>query len=147
MQLTIRRGEKTDFTKMVEFLTKAGLSTEGLTEELQGGVILAEDREWIRGCLGMEQYGGSGLLRSLAISPGMGEQDLLAMFEQMLLLAAERNITALFLATNKRNAIPFFEMIGFKKIVKNELPSEFFNSIHVLNVLSINNSVFLKYSL
>ncbi|WP_077247863.1 GNAT family N-acetyltransferase [Bacillus sp. FJAT-27225] len=145
--MTIRIGEETDFTGIIEFLNKAGLSTDGLTGRGAGQFILAEDRERLRGCLGMEQYGEAGLLRSLAISPGMGEEDLLAMFKQMVELAANQNVNALYLATNKRTAIPFFEMIGFKRIVKSELPPEFFNSIHVLNVLSVTNSVFLRFSL
>lgn len=145
MELMMRRAEESDYAKVIRFLEKAGLGTAGITKESAGLFLLAERDGTIQGSIGIEQYGDSGLLRSLAISPGMNEQALLAMLEQMLILAKNAGMKALYLATNKRNAIPFFEMAGFCMIVRNELPPEFFNSQHVLNILNVNDSIFLRY--
>ncbi|RHW37181.1 hypothetical protein D1B31_15515 [Neobacillus notoginsengisoli] len=147
MELTMRSGERADFARIIEFLEKAGLGTAGVTEETANLFLLAEKDGAIRGSLGIEQYGTFGLLRSLAITPGVNEQELLSMFEQMLLLAKNKGIASLYLATNKREAIPFFEMAGFTMIVRSELPPDFFNSPHVLNILNVDNSVFLKFSI
>ncbi|CEG29198.1 GNAT family N-acetyltransferase [Bacillus sp. B-jedd] len=145
MELMMRKAEKSDFARVIVFLEKAGLGTAGITEESAGLFLLAEKDGDIQASIGIEQYGDSGLLRSLAISPGMTEQTLLAMLKQMIILANNTGMRALYLATNKRSAIPFFEMAGFSMIVRNQLPPEFFNSPHVLNILNVNDSIFLRF--
>ncbi|WP_059171837.1 hypothetical protein [Bacillus sp. FJAT-27445] len=146
MELTVRIGERADFDRIVGFLEKAGLGTAGIDEESTRFFLIAEDGAGIKASLGIEQFGKSGMLRSLALSPGIGEHELLLLFGQMLLFAKEEGMKSVYLATNKRSAIPFLEIAGFSMIVKNELPVEFFNSAHVMDILNVDNSVFMKFS-
>jgi amino-acid N-acetyltransferase len=63
------------------------------------------------------------------------------------LLAKEKGMKSLFLATNKNVALPFFELMGFQRIEREELPTEFHQSKHIRHVLNVDNSIFLKFSL
>ena len=65
----------------------------------------------------------------------------------MLQLAKEKGMSGLFLATNKGGALGFFELLGFKPVDRDDLPTEFYKSEHILHVLNVDNSLFLKFSL
>ena len=65
----------------------------------------------------------------------------------MVQLAKEKGMNGLFLATNKSVALPFFELMGFQRVEREELPSEFYHSEHIRHVLNVDNSLFLKFSL
>ncbi|RDU37482.1 hypothetical protein DRW41_06445 [Neobacillus piezotolerans] len=147
MELSLKSGAREDVERIVGFLEKAGLGTAGIDEETMEHFLIAEDEGEIKACLGIELFGDSGLLRSLALSEGLGGHKLFMLFEQMLVFAKKRGLKAVYLATNKRTAIPFFEMVGFGMIVKSELPEEFFRSSHVMDILNVENSVFLKFTI
>jgi len=65
----------------------------------------------------------------------------------MVQLAKEKGMESLFLATNKSVALPFFELMGFQRMNWEELPTDFYHSEHIRHVLSVDNSLFLKFSL
>lgn len=148
MQAVIRKANKQDLESLQAFLSKAKLGTDGLNEETINYFLLLENPEGtIRGSLGMEAFGESGLLRSLVVTPGQADKEIFVLFEQMVQLAKEKGMKSLFLATNKSVALPFFELMGFRKLGRDELPSEFFQSEHIRHVLNVDNSLFLKFSL
>jgi amino-acid N-acetyltransferase len=95
----------------------------------------------------MEAFTEFGLLRSLVVSPGQAEKEIFILFEQMMQLAKEKGMKGLFLATNKSVALPFFEIMGFQRIDRAEIPREFYQSEHIRHVLNVDNSIFLKFSL
>jgi N-acetylglutamate synthase-like GNAT family acetyltransferase len=144
----IRRANGGDLGSLKEFLGRAGLGTEGLTEAAAEYFLLLEneDRSW-RGTLGIEPYQENGLLRSLVVAPGQAEEDIFLLFQQAFQLAKEERIRHLFLATKKRAAVPLFQMLGFQLVDKAEIPAEFSDSAHINHILSVDNSMFLKYSL
>jgi amino-acid N-acetyltransferase len=86
-------------------------------------------------------------LRSLVVTPGQAEKEIFVLFDQMVQLAKEKGMKGLFLATNKSVALPFFELLGFKRIEQAKLPSEFYQSEHIRHVINVDNSLFLKFSL
>lgn len=144
----IRRAEKQDLEKVQEFLTRANLGTDGLNDETVDYFLLMEDEAGnVRGSMGMEAYRENGLLRSLVVSPGQAEKEIFILFNQMLKLAREKGITSLFLATNKNVAIPFFEVLGFTRVEREDLPNDFYESEHIKHILNVDNSIFLKFSL
>ncbi|WP_251551771.1 GNAT family N-acetyltransferase [Neobacillus muris] len=148
MHRLIRWARRDDLEGVRDFLTRANLGTEGLNEETAEGFLLMEDESGrLKGILGMEVFEEEGLLRSLVISQGQAEQDLFILMEQMVKLAAEKGLNSLFLATNKHAAIPFFEWIGFQQVEQEELPLELSRSEHIRHLLSVDNSLFLKYKL
>ena len=148
MQALIRRANKQDLDGLREFLSRAKLGTDGLTEETIDYFLLLENEDGtLKGSLGMEAFTEFGLLRSLVVSPGQAEKEIFVLFDQMVQLAKEKGMKGLFLATNKSVALPFFELMGFQRIDREEIPSEFYQSEHIRHVLNVDNSLFLKFSL
>ncbi|MHA2405568.1 MAG: GNAT family N-acetyltransferase [Candidatus Hermodarchaeia archaeon] len=69
----------------------------------------------IIGCVGIEQYKTSALLRSLAIHPDYQKQGLgTFLTKAMISQAKKQKVRALFLLTD--SAVKFFEKFGFQKI-------------------------------
>ena len=148
MQAVIRCANKDDLNTLREFLTRANLGSDGLTEETVEYFLLLEDEYGaIKGTLGMEAFTDCGLLRSLVVSPGQPEKDIVLLITQMMQLAKEKGMRSLFLATNKGAALPFFELLGFKTVGRDQLPVEFYSLEHILHVFNVDNSLFLKFSL
>ena len=144
----IRRATKQDLGSLCEFLSRAKLGTDGLTEETMDYFLLLEEEDGnLKGSLGMEAFPEYGLLRSLVVTPGQAEKEIFVLFGQMVQLAKEKGMKGLFLATNKSVALPFFELLGFERMEQAELPSEFYQSEHIRHVINVDNSLFLKFSL
>jgi N-acetylglutamate synthase-like GNAT family acetyltransferase len=138
----IRMATEQDLPALVNFLEKANLGTDGLEESINFFLVMEDEFGGMRATLGVEPYGDNGLLRSLVITAGMKENEILLLFEQMLRLAKDKNVARLFLATNKATSVPFFEMLGFSTV--DSLPVELYQSEHIKNILGVDNSVFLK---
>jgi amino-acid N-acetyltransferase len=148
MQAIIRKANQDDLENLQAFLIRANLGTDGLTKETIGYFLLLENQGGtIRGSLGMEAFNQHGMLRSLVVSPGQADKEIFVLFDQMIQLAKEKGMKSLFLATNKRVALPFFELMGFQQIEREALPTEFDDSEHIRHVLNVDNSIFLKFSL
>ncbi|MDR7078618.1 N-acetylglutamate synthase-like GNAT family acetyltransferase [Neobacillus niacini] len=148
MQALIRCANKEDLGSLREFLTRASLGTEGLTEETVEYFLLLEDEDGtIKGTLGIEALAECGLLRSLVVSPGQAEKDIVLLITQMMQLAKEKGMRSLFLATNKGVALPFFELLGFVMVGRDQLPAELYSLEHIRQVFSVDNSLFLRFSL
>lgn len=148
MQALIRCANKDDLATLREFLTRAKLGVDGLTEETVEYFLLLEDVDGaIKGTMGMEVFAACGLLRSLVVSPGQAEKDIVLLITQMMQLAREKGMRSLFLATNKGVALPFFELLGFEKVGRDKLPVELYSLEHIRHVINVDNSLFLKFSL
>jgi len=148
MQAHIRCANKEDLGTLREFLKKANLGVDGLTEESVEYFLMLEDEDGaIKGTLGMEVFKDCGLLRSLVVSPGQAEKDIVLLITQMMQLAKEKGMRSLFLATNKGVALPFFELLGFEMVDKDLLPAELYSLEHIRHVFNVDNSLFLKFSL
>ncbi len=148
MQTLIRQANRHDLEGLKEYLAKAGLSTEGLTEKTAPYFLLLEneDRSW-RGTLGIEPFRSSGLLRSLVVASSQAQNDILLLFQQALVLAKEKNFEDLYLATNKHAAVSFFQFLGFQLLEEKDLPEELSRSAHIKSITAVENSLFLKMSL
>lgn len=148
MQAIIRRANMQDLSDLKEFLSRANLETLGLTEETAEYFMLIENEDrTLRGTLGIEPFHENGLLRSLVVTPGQAENDILLLIEQALSLAKDKNIKNVFLATNKNTAVPFFKTLGFQLVEKQALPDDLSRSDHMKQILNVDNSIFLKFSL
>ncbi|WP_066072989.1 GNAT family N-acetyltransferase [Neobacillus soli] len=148
MQALIRRANSQDLSRLREFLSRAKLGTDGLTMDTINYFLLLETEDGtLKGSLGMEAMTEFGLLRSLVVTPGQAEKEIFILFDQMVQLAKEKGLQGLFLATNKSAALPFFELLGFQVVGREELPTEFYHSEHIRHVLNVDNSLFLKFSL
>lgn len=147
MPLQIRGAAKEDLPALKQFLLDAGLGIDGLGEETVDYFLLMEDEVGeVVGTLGMEKLAENGLLRSLVVTSSQVQQDLLLLLQQAFQFARDKHITNLFLATNKQSAIPFFQLLGFQVVNRDCLPKELFASEHIQSILTVDNSIFLKFS-
>lgn len=147
METMVRRGQIEDIERLLTFLKEARVGTEGIESAINYFLIMEDLEGNIKATLGIEPLNEYGLLRSLVMAPRMKEKDLLVMFQQIFRLARERNLSTLYLATNKIGSLDFFQLLGFKKEEIEDLPEEMIQSKHVQHILSVDNSVFMKLPL
>lgn len=139
----IRTANADDIEKVIMFLSKAEVSTEGI-ERIIDHFILMEDKEQnICATLGIERIEKDGLLRSLVISPGVDQANLLALFKSAISLAKHKELKRLYLATNKQASIQFFEMLGFGQVEASELPNHIKNSTHITQLLKKTDPMYM----
>lgn len=147
METVIRYANNQDIEFLTNFLERANVGIEGIKDAIDYFLIMENEFGDIRGTLGIEPWGKVGLLRSLVLAPKSTDKDILVLFEQILKLAKEKDLTSLYLATNKMASVQFFKLLGFEEEEKSELPEILFQSEHVRQIRSVDNSVFLKLSL
>ena len=146
MDMVIRRAEVEDLSKLLSFLGQAKVGTNGVEETLDCFLLIENEVGEIMATIGIEPLGQVGLIRSLVMTSQATEQDFHLLFEQIILLAKEKGIKDLFLATNKVGAVKLIEQMGFHMVDKEQLPDVLFQSEHVLHILTVDNSLFLKLS-
>lgn len=147
MKLTIRIATFEDIDILKSFLDKAKLNTKGINEMIDTFLIMEDEEGQMKATIGMEPFGESGLLRSLVVTANTSENDLLYLFKEMFLLAKNKEIKDLYLATNKLGAMKFVGVLGFQPVDKDQIPIAFLSSEHVKHILTVDNSVFLKHSI
>ena len=147
METIIRCAQLEDITRLELFLEEAGLSKDGVQASIDYFLVMENHAEEMKATLGIEPFGKVGLLRSLAIRPDLTEKDLFLLFEQIFILARDRQLTTLYLASNKKSSLEIFRLIGFTEEIIENLPAELFQSEHVKHILTVDNSFFLKISI
>lgn len=126
--ITIRQAEPHDLTAMLSLLRRASLPTEGVAEQHLGRFFVAEGEGAIIGCVGLEVYGQTALLRSLAVTRefqnrGLGSR----LAEHALRQAASLGLDEVFLLTT--TAEGFFKRFGFTKIARENAPEQIRQSV------------------
>ncbi|WP_174734780.1 GNAT family N-acetyltransferase [Mesobacillus harenae] len=147
MKISIRYAVKEDTNKLRDLLQNANLSLEGLEETIDYFLIMEDSNRKMIATLGIEPLQSVGLLRSFVVSGSLSEQHIIMMFDHMLQLAREKALTSLYLASNKQNALTFFEEIGFRAVSKQEIPKDLYHSSHLKNILNVDNSTIMELNL
>jgi amino-acid N-acetyltransferase len=107
-----------DLNAVLILLADAALPQEGVHEHFQHFLVARGDGRVI-GSVGMERYGLSALLRSLAVAPAYRGQGLgRALVERLLQEAREQGVKRIFLLTE--TAPEFFPRFGFRRIAREE---------------------------
>ncbi len=113
----LRQATLADLPQISRFLKENGLPTNGVKESVENFIVATDEKSWI-GIAGLEVYGRSGLLRSVAIakdSRGLGHGRTLV--NAVVDNARARGIETLYLLTD--SAEPYFRHLGFE-VVKRE---------------------------
>jgi amino-acid N-acetyltransferase len=117
-----------ELEKVKGLLIECGLHTEGVEERLGDDYVVAESGEEIIGVCGIEVYKPYGLLRSLAVSrPWRGRSAGRALVDDRTAWAEAEGIRALYLLTI--DAENYFERFGFKRVHRDEVPTEIKGSL------------------
>jgi amino-acid N-acetyltransferase len=128
----IERTNPSELSWILSLLSDVDLPGEGVKDHISNFLMLKGDDDdqnlapW--GCVGLEIYGDSALLRSMAISPecqgkGLGTVLTEAIIED----ARERGVRTLFLLTE--TAEDFFRRFGFRVVERELVPEDVKTSI------------------
>ena len=118
------RAAAADLPKVRELLRLAKLPTTGVPEELSELWVLKDPAGEVKGCVALEIYGDTALLRSLAVHPERRGEGLGWMLAEMALVRVrQRGLLRVCLLTE--HATDFFaEKFGFVPVTRDELPAE-----------------------
>jgi UDP-N-acetylmuramate: L-alanyl-gamma-D-glutamyl-meso-diaminopimelate ligase len=133
-RLLLRLGEAVtpaspaDTEKARELLARVKLPTDGVPDDLSELWVLKDQDGTIIGCVALEIYGETALLRSLAVAPERRGEGLGWMLAEMAQIRVrQRGLSRVCLLTE--HATDFFaEKFGFKPVERAELPQEVQNS-------------------
>ncbi len=143
MPIVIRQAEAKDLKGIAELLHRIELPVDGVAEHI-ARFIVAESQGKIRGCAGLEIYGGAGLLRSVAVHPdsqnrGLGSR----LLKRILSEAKTYRLKALYLLTT--NAGPFMSKFGFQEVARNEVDARIQQSVEFKSACC-ENAICMKRS-
>ncbi|MHA1975488.1 MAG: arsenic resistance N-acetyltransferase ArsN2 [Candidatus Hodarchaeales archaeon] len=124
---TITKTITQDLPEVLALLKLVDLPVEGVKEHFQDFFIIRND-EMVVGCVGIEIYENTGLLRSLAIHPssqgkGLGQQMVTRIEEY----STEKELNPIYLLTD--TAEKFFLKLDFEIIPREETDSRVKQSI------------------
>lgn len=109
-----------DRAEIARLLDACSLPSSDIDPHL-GRFFVARDEGRIVGCIGLQVEGGDGLLRSLAVVPERrGNGIARRLYAKLLGQARGLGVTQLYLLTT--GAEPFFEMLGFRALAREDVP-------------------------
>lgn len=120
--MRIRAATQKDLAAVLQLLTDTGLPIDGVDAHIVD-FIVAEEGNAISGVIGIERYGGVGLLRSAAVSAGARGQGLgTQLVETVLERAESRGVEDVYLLTT--TAAEYFPRFGFSQVARSAAPPQ-----------------------
>ncbi|WP_375447235.1 arsenic resistance N-acetyltransferase ArsN2 [uncultured Fibrella sp.] len=118
--MIFRSATPADRPALIDLLTEVDLLTDDLPKEL-GTFTLAFDNDKLVGTAGVEAFGPTGLLRSVAVLPAyqyqkIGRQLIDASVEQ----ATNRGVETLYLITTTADG--YFDRLGYSRVDRTNVP-------------------------
>ena len=131
--LLVNQAREDDLPAIRVLLQETNLPAEGIEPHVDNFIVVKSQEvvsgpEIIIGCVGLEVYRSSALLRSLAVHPDMQKKGLGARLVDLATGSAKRNgIETLYLLTD--TAEEFFKKRGFSLILRENVPEDLLPSI------------------
>ncbi|HWO98618.1 MAG TPA: acetyltransferase [Bacillus sp. (in: firmicutes)] len=123
MEKIVRLASKNDLDSILAFWQKVDIYVDGIEDYIDNFVLMEDDKEKLLATVGFQSIKENGLLRSLVITPSLRERDIFVLFQAVMAVAEEKGMRHLYLVTNKKVSIPFFQLLNFQEIEYNELPA------------------------
>ncbi|PLT31686.1 GNAT family N-acetyltransferase [Peribacillus deserti] len=139
----IRCAGKEDSVLIEQFLAEAHISADGVKENIENFLIAENQAGKLIAVIGIEPLNETGLLRSLAFSPEFHTRNLPVLLEQVIILARERELRTLYLATNSESAAGLFQWMGFETVPKGRISADLELSTHGKHLMGITSCEFL----
>jgi N-acetylglutamate synthase-like GNAT family acetyltransferase len=146
----IERAKSSDYPLIAELLRVTNLPLDGIESHLDNFLVIryrgkSTEGEFLVGSVGLEVYGASALLRSLAVHPdlqghGLGTQ----LVNEIIKMAGAKGITHLFLLTD--TAADFFEKKKFIFVTRDEVPEDMKQSVEFKSLCTSSPSMMLQLS-
>ena len=135
----IRQAVADDLFAIEQLLAAAGLPIAGVEDNLAHFLLAVSPKKQILAVIGMEQSGSAGLLRSLAVDPGVQKQGIAAaLIIAALSQAKSAEINELYLLTE--TAESYLQRFGFKKISRSEIPASLLNNSALASACSAGSA-------
>ncbi|MRX71081.1 hypothetical protein GJU40_02715 [Bacillus lacus] len=144
MYYQLKAAEEKDCGRLIDFINKAGVSSEGVEKSPDQFIILENGNHNIVACLGIEIIEGDGLLRTLVVSQHMDQAYILSLFQNILVLCKQKEVRNLYLITNKAAAVDLLYMLGFSTVSTKNLPSHMLQVKHVSKSTEVAGSIVMK---
>jgi len=124
---SVRSAQPEDMRAAKELLEQSGLPTAGVEEWLRHFLVADSEGEVVA-VAGLELYGASALLRSVAVSPawrgsGLGRQ----LVDRLVFEAQQEGVNDIYLLTT--TAEHYFPRLGFACITRDDVPKEVQGSV------------------
>ena len=143
--MKIEAAKKTDYANLVRLLKETELPPDGIQPHLENFLVIKSPetvagQDFFIGSVGLEIYGNSALLRSLAVHPdfqgtGLGTR----LVDNIIEFAIGKAITRLFLLTD--TAEEYFKKKGFDIVTREEVPGDVKQSIEFTTLCSSSPSM------
>jgi N-acetylglutamate synthase-like GNAT family acetyltransferase len=146
MAKMIRQATHEDIYKVIGFLVKAGLSTEGVKSTIDCFLVVEDEEQNLIGTLGIEMRGRTGLLRSLVVTPEFDSEEIFTLFQEIFKLAKEKELANLYLITNRRASLHFFEVLGFQQET-DSFVDELKDFVHAKQLSTVDNLLTMSLQL
>ncbi|XWW47452.1 GNAT family N-acetyltransferase [Fibrella sp. USSR17] len=118
--MTFRLATPTDRPALIELLTQADLLTDDLPDDL-GTFVLAFDADTLAGAAGVEVFGSTGLLRSVAVSPAYQSRQIgRQVVDAVYALAQDSDVVDLYLITTTADG--YFKRLDFGRVERSNVP-------------------------
>ena len=122
-EIEIRGATDADRDGVEALLRACDLPPDGLDEQFGDAYAVAEEDGRIVGAAGMEVYGQSGLLRSVAVHPELRERGVAErLVRERLAWAERRGLRGIYLLTT--SAAAWFPRLGFVPVERDAVPAE-----------------------
>lgn len=120
MRVLIRPAGRSELEGVRELLKLRGLAHEGFEKRLSH-LLVAQSGGDLAGCVGLEDHGGIGLVRVLAVHPDYEEEGIdRQLIEQIIDYARLSNMRELYAFADALH--PYLEELGFRRIDPDQLP-------------------------
>ncbi len=140
-EVIVREATKADWPKIAALLARADLPLAGAEDHLSGFVVAVRGEE-VLGCAGLERYGTTGLLRSVAIEAaerglGLGERLVRRILQQAEVLGIDQVVLL------TETAGDYFPRFSFRTIARNEAPAPALSSVEFTSLCPESATVML----
>jgi amino-acid N-acetyltransferase len=140
IQIGPARGE--DVNDVLRLLEASHLPVDGLREHA-AAVVVARQGGRVVGSAALEIYSDGGLLRSVAVSPGLQRAGIgRQLIERAIQTARTADIPAIYLLTT--TAAGYFLRFGFERIDRNEVPAGVRQSVEFASACPASATVMRK---
>ncbi len=141
-QTTIIKAVGSQRKALIQLLQAESLPVDDLPASLDH-FFVAQDKDQVIGAIGLELYGGCGLLRSMVVQPAYRSQHIAAcLVQQLEQYAKNLGIDVMYLLTE--TAPGYFERKGYQRIARDEVPEQLRASSEFSHVCPVSTIVMKK---
>ncbi|MEP6775194.1 MAG: arsenic resistance N-acetyltransferase ArsN2 [Chloroflexota bacterium] len=141
--ITIQPASQGDIGAILALLEQNSLPTEGLVDHVPN-ILAARENGVVVGCVALEIYGDSALLRSLAVQKNLQKHGIgLRLTHAALEQAREHGIKSIYLLTE--TAGEFFPRFGFQNATRADVPATVRSSVEFTTACPESALVMLKH--